>query len=283
MSRVRIVTDSTADLFPQQLEEYKIGMVPLKVRFGEEVFRDGVDMTPEAFFEKLAVSTHHPSTSQPSPGEYAETYRRLLEEGAESIISIHLSSRLSGSFESARIARSMLEEADIEVVDSKLASMGYGLIVLEAARAAAQGAGKEEVLRLVTETLQRARIYFAVDTLEYLEKNGRIGRAQALLGSLLNIKPILTLDNDGYVAAREKVRGAKKVIPRLLEIIREHVPPGSRIRCAVVHGDAEDRALQVQAELEKTYQVDEVPLHWIGPVIGTHTGPGTLGIVYYPE
>jgi DegV family protein with EDD domain len=273
-----VVTDSTADLPVPLVEELGIGFVPLQVHFGEEHYRDIVELTPALFYEKLVNSHVHPRTSQPSPGDYAKEFQRMAAQGAKSIICLCLSSNLSGSFESAQIARDMLAELDIEVLDTRKASLGYGYAALLGARRAAAGGDKEQVLRQIWSVLERMHVYFAVDTLEYLQRNGRIGRAKALLGTLLEIKPVLTLDADGYVAEYEKVRGAKRVLPRLVDIVCEKISPGSRVRGGIAHCAALDKAERIHELLQERYQIEELIIHDLGAVISTHVGPGTTGI-----
>ncbi|UQZ87261.1 DegV domain-containing protein [Paenibacillus konkukensis] len=190
-----------------------IELIPLKVHFGVETYKDSVDMGPEAFFEKLAASASLPTTSQPSPVEFVEAYKRAGASGA-SVISIHLSSRMSGTYQSALLAKSMLEEdgCDLSVVDSRTASYGIGMLVVCAAEAAREGRSKEEILEMIDTIRRQTKIYFLVDTLEYLQKGGRIGKAAALLGSLLNIKPILSISEEGEVFPVDKVRGQKKAM-----------------------------------------------------------------------
>ncbi len=191
-------------------EAYGIEVVPLTLMFGEEAFRDNLDMTPEQFYERLPRSQQLPTTSQPSPVEYMNVYRRILERHPGSpIISYHISSGLSGTYQSAVLAKSMLEEEGegITVVDSLSASYGFGFMVVHAARLSAEGKGPEEILEAVEHMRQSRKLYFLVDTLEYLQKGGRIGKASAILGTLLNIKPILSIDAEGIIYAVEKVRG----------------------------------------------------------------------------
>lgn len=211
MSKVKIVTDSTADLPKELASKHEIAVVPLKVIFNdEEPLRDGVDIETEQFYRRQVEKKEYSRTSQPAPAEFYKVYSEL-SAGGGSIISIHLSSTLSGTCQSARTAREMLPEADIDVIDSKSASMGLGLIVLEAARAAGDGKTKKEILGLVNKMISSAQVYFVVDTLEYLARGGRIGKAQALLGTILSIKPLLCL-KEGLVEPLEKIRGKSRAI-----------------------------------------------------------------------
>jgi len=279
MARVKIVTDSTADIPPEIARDLDIEVVPLYVHFGDDVYRDGVDLTPQEFFEMLAKSPHHPRTSQPSPGEFLEVYKAAKDY--DGVLSIHLSSKLSGTYSSAVSARDMIPELDIRVVDSKGASMVFGLVVIEAAKAAKRGEPLDEILALVEKTIAKGEIFFAVDTLDYLHRNGRIGKAQHLLGSLLNFKPILTLEG-GYVTSFDKVRGKNKVIPRLIELLIERIGAGRQIKTAVVHSVAAESAAHLADEVRKNFQVKEMYITSLGAVIGTHVGPGTLAVTAYP-
>ncbi len=275
---MKIVSDSTADLPESLIKEYEIEIVPLKVHFVEEVFLDWVELKPEEFYYKLEKADMLPKTSQPSPADFAEKYKELGED--ETIISIHISSELSGTYQSAIMAKEMLPYMDIHVFDSKLASMAHGMIVIEAAKAVKAGKTKKEVLQLIDNLINRIKIYFIVDTLEYLQKNGRIGRAQAMLGSLLNIKPILTLE-DGIVTPKEKARGRTKALDRLIKICKEEYGTEQQVKVALVHGNVLDEALKLKERAEEVFQFDEAIISELGAVIGSHTGPGTVGIVIY--
>jgi len=279
VARIKIVTDSTADIPQAMARDLGLTVVPLTVFFGPESFLDGVELKPSEFYAKLVSSPHHPKTSQPSPADFAAVYNGLKSE-TDTIISIHLSSHLSGTYQSAVLAKGMVDGVDVEVVDSKGASMSFGVTVIEAARAVRAGWSKDQVLTLVDRMVRNVGVYFCVDTLEYLRRNGRIGKASALLGSLLNIKPVLTLE-DGIVAPFEKLRGQNRVIPRLVELMQQKMGPEKRIRVAVVHADARDQAEKLLEAVRGGFEVDEATISDIGPVIGTHTGPGTLAVIFY--
>ncbi|MDX9872280.1 MAG: DegV family protein, partial [Clostridia bacterium] len=215
MATVKIVTDSTADLPAALRSAYDITVMPLKVIFKDEIYREGVDITIPAFFEKLAGTEQLPTTSQPSPAEFQEVYEELTADGS-TVISMHISSKMSGTIQSAMLAKKNLPDRDIRVIDSGKVTMALGLGVLVGARAAQAGRSADEVEALVQEMFNhKIKIYFMVDTFENLQKGGRIGKAAALLGTLLNIKPILTVE-DGLVAPFEKVRGKTKAVERLV-------------------------------------------------------------------
>ncbi|MBE3518993.1 MAG: DegV family protein [Firmicutes bacterium] len=281
MPRVKIVTDSACDIDPKILEEKGIGVVPLTVHFGPESYKDGYEMRGRAFYDKLRTSEYHPRTSQPSPGDFQKVFEELTADGSP-VVAILLSSALSGTYQAATIAAQALEGRQIAVVDSKAASIGYGLIALEAQAMAEKGASFEEVRDAALKMASTHATIFSVDTLDYLLKNGRIGRAQHFVGSLLNMKPILTLDRDGYVAAVERVRGSSKVIPRMVELVGERVPFGSRVLVGICHADALDRAQALKEMVVPKYDVARYEETEIGSIIGTHTGPGTLAVIVIP-
>ena len=278
---VKIVTDSTADL-PQGLaDELEIAVVPLNVHFGEEEYLDWIDLDSDSFFEKLRNSERIPRTSQPSPADFEAVYKRVGEDG-DTIISLHISAQLSGTYQSASIAQSMLENMDLEVIDSKVTSMALGIVVVEAARAAKEGKSKEEILSMVYEHLSTVKVYFGVDTLEYLQKNGRIGKAAALVGGMLSLKPVLTLV-DGGIIPKDKVRGRAKLQARIVEIVGQELGDDVTGKAVILHGNVLDEALKLKDKIEAKYNFSEIIISSIGAVIGTHTGPGVLGVVVLPD
>ena len=189
---------------------------------------------------------------------------------------------LSGTYQSATIAKSMLENMEIEVVDSKVTSMALGIVVVEAARAAKDGKTKEEILAQVYDQLNRVKVFFGVDTLEYLQKNGRIGKASAMLGGLLSVKPLLTL-KEGAIVPKEKVRGKAKVIERIVNIVGEEFGEDVKGKAVILHGNVLDEALKLKEKIEEKYNFSELIISSIGAVIGTHTGPGVLGVAVLPD
>lgn len=281
MTKIRIVTDSTADIPSNLVDLLQIKVVPLQVIFGQAVYQDGIDISPKEFYNRLREEKTLATTSQPSPGQFASVYQELVENGCQ-VISIHISQGLSGTFQSASLARDMLSEGDVEVIDSKSASMGLGLIVLAAAKAAEEGRTKNEILSLVNDLVKRVKLYFAVDTLKYLEQGGRIGKAQALLGSLLNIKPVCTLE-DGIVVPVGKARGMGKALDSIVDIVRGIVPEGEQIKCCLIHGDDLTNVMKLHEKLINLYSSTELLINQAGPVIGAHTGPGVIGIAFYGE
>lgn len=273
---VRVVTDSTCDLPPETVQALGITVVPLWVRFGQEAFRDRVDIDPIAFFERLVAGPDLPKTSQPSVEEFREVYEALGQSGDE-IVSIHVSSRLSGTLNSASIAREdVTRGVRIELIDSYTVSLGLGAIVVEAAERAMAGGTLKEVEQTARHAMDRNGLAAAFASLEYLQKGGRVGRARALAGSLLNIKPILALE-DGEVAARDRVRTWRKAIDRLADIAMEHRNARRLyVACATNVGEAETLVERLRPAMPHT----EFQICRFGPVLGVYSGPVALGITW---
>jgi DegV family protein with EDD domain len=282
MNSIAIVTDSTADIPAEVRERLGIEMVPLRVHFGEDTYLDNVTLQPADFYTKLQASQALPKTSQPSPADFYEVFKRHADEGRQ-VLSFHLSSALSGTYQSAVLAQSMLEgEGDVTVVDSKSASYGYGMLAVEAAELARQGASKEEILERVARLKRETKLYFLVDTLEYLHKGGRIGRASAMFGSLLNIKPILTIDDEGYVTALDKARGQKRAFARIVEMLDADFADVPADMSVVVTPGRTEMAEELIGILKERFRIRRFNRSEIGPVIGTHAGPGTVGVFFTP-
>lgn len=279
MQEVAIVTDSTADLPPALAQEMGITIVPLKVIFGREVYRDGVDLDCTTFYQRLRAG-EVTTTSQPSPGEFEAAYRHLLTR-AKSIVSIHISRRLSGTVNAAETARSLLPEADITVVDSRLVAGALGLVVRAAARVAQEGKPLAEVLSLIDQLITAIKVYFSIESLEYLRRGGRIGGAQALLGTILKINPILTLA-DGVIQPFEKIRGQKAALRRLAEIATA-AAKDQPLFCQVLTGDNQETAAALASLLSGLPPGSTVETAAIGTVVAAHTGPGVYGIVFCPR
>lgn len=265
-----IVTDSTTTLLPEVAGRPDVRVVPLTFRFGEEVFTDKVDMTNEEFFARLASSKDFPTTSQPSAGAFVEAYEEL--SAYDDLLVLTISSELSGTYESARAASEMVDRK-IEVVDSRSAEVGSGLILMEALRVIDSGGDFGEVLRAVRQAIRRCRALFAVGTLEYLERSGRIGRAQRLLGSTLDIRPVLVLE-DGVISPYKRTRGRKRQLAAIAERMRPVVEEGRPIFFG--HVDAAEPLRRLMEELG----VPDAPVAEIGGVVGCHVGPGTYGVAH---
>ncbi len=278
---VTIVTDSTCDLSPQMLNEFGIKMVPLKVYFGEDVYKDWVELDPVSFYQKLTQATELPRTSQPSPEEFANVFKQELENGNE-IVSIHLSSKLSGTFNSACLARDMLDSSKIFVVDGKTASIGTGILAILAKRLADEGKSAKEIAEKITKKTDTIRHLFAVETLEYLKKGGRISPAKATIGNILNIKPILHLV-DGVVEPFDKVRGMKRALPRIIEEVKKKGLDLKNQLCGLSYAGPLDEASEYANMLKQELSPGELIVTQIGSVIGTYVGPGTVAFIFFEE
>jgi DegV family protein with EDD domain len=278
MSAVRVVTDSACDLPDDLLAELKIGLVPLRIRFGEDELVDRVELSTKEFWRRSASSPTLPETSAPSPGAFEQEFRRLAAEGADGVVCVNLSSKLSATIEAARQAARATEGViPVRVVDSLSVTMGEGLVVIEAARAASAGGSLDEVVAAAEHAAAGMKVYGAIDTLENLKKGGRIGGAAALVGSLLSIKPVIEV-RGGVVEqeSKQRTRG------RSLEYLASKVTgAGPLSRLAVFAGDAPDldRFLQL---LSGVTPAQALLVGDVGPVIGTHAGPGALGVAWLP-
>ncbi|MDP6402396.1 MAG: DegV family protein [SAR202 cluster bacterium] len=273
---VKVVTDSTSDLHPELAESLGLTVVPLNVHFGtEEYYKDGIDLSADEFYERLVGGTELPKTSQPSVGDFIEVYERLGRD-ADGILSVHISSKLSGTFNSAVQARAQVDVGcPIEVIDTLQVSMGLGMTAQEAARAAQGGAGLEDVAEAARNAAERCQCIVLFETLEYLEKGGRIGKARALLGTLLRIRPLIIIQ-EGEVHELGKERTRTRGIARLKDIARGYAPLDE---VCVLYSTTLDEAESIAEDLSDLLPDDRKPsIGRFGPVIGTYTGPGVLGI-----
>jgi DegV family protein with EDD domain len=276
-SRVAVVTDSTSDLPAALTTARSVTVVPLSLNFEGRSLLDGVDITPADFYRRLPGAAAHPTTSQPSPGRFVDVYSALLNDH-DSIVSIHISEKLSGTYASARQAADMVDPARIRVVDSELVSMSLGLVTLVAATLAARGADFETIEAKVLDMRSQIQTYFSVATLEFLRRGGRIGRASALLGSVLQVKPVLCI-RDGLVTPLERVRTFERALNRVVELTRE-VDRGHGVCVIVGHADSEADAERIGRELEPI--AETLMIQPLGPVVGAHAGPGVVGVGCYP-
>jgi DegV family protein with EDD domain len=281
MSKVAIVTDSTSTIPVELLKNYPVFIAPLQVLWDEKCFLDGIDIHPGEFYEKLSKSTSMPSTSQVTPGSFLTLYEELLRKDYD-IISIHISNRLSGTMDSAIQAKSQLPGARIELFDSMTTAMAMGFQVLSVARAAAQGASLDECVALAKNARSSTGVLFTAATLEFLHRGGRIGGGAKFLGTALNLKPILEV-RDGRVEAVERVRNINKALDRMLELFERRVNNRIPLRIATIHAnDLENATLLLEKARARfgVTDVSETIISEVSPVIGTHTGPGTVGIAY---
>ncbi|HZK72725.1 MAG TPA: DegV family protein [Clostridia bacterium] len=274
---VAVVTDSTADLPPALAAARAVTVVPLTLNLDGQSYLDGVDITPAEFYRRLPGLTTHPTTSQPSPGRFAKTYAALLENH-DSVVSIHISEKLSGTVASARQAAEMTDPKRIRIIDSEVVSMSLGLVTLIASTLASQGADPEAIETKVIAMRPHLQTYFSVATLEFLRRGGRIGRANALLGSVLQVKPVLCI-RDGLVTPLERVRTFERALNRITELTRG-LDKGNGVCIIVGHADAEADAERVARELEPI--ADTLMIQPLGPVVGAHAGPGVVGVGCYP-
>jgi DegV family protein with EDD domain len=281
MHKVGIVTDSTCDLPPSEFEALGVKMVPLTVHFGEEHFRDWIDMEPAEFYRRLTTFAGLPTTSQPSPAEFSAAYKELAEEGAEEIVVITLSAALSGTHESAILAA---KDASIpvRVVDGKLASQATALIVKATAAARDAGMNASELETFAIEMAASTYLFFLLDTLDYLVKGGRAGKATGLAASLLNIKPVLEVNKDGIIEPFKKVRGRQQAIHALAQHVADESRRLGKLRVALLHAAIDGEAEEFEAALAAAGADIEIESHGvIGAVIGTYTGPGAVGVAYH--
>lgn len=275
---VKIVTDSTSDLPVELAKELDISVVPLMVRFGSETYKDGVDLSADQFYQKLVHSSVLPTTAAPAPGLFSELYENLVNEGHD-VLSIHISSKLSGTYDSAILGKEQVKEGKVEVIDSFSVSMGLGLLATTAARAARDGAELKDVVALVRDKMSVLHLYGALDTLEYLHKGGRIGGAQAFLGSMLNFKPMISV-RDGEVHPLERVRTRGKAINRLCEIVQGY----SNIEeMSAIHSTTPEDMEDLAVRLAPLVQGKEIVRARFGPVLGTYVGPGILAVTFFAD
>lgn len=274
MKKIALVTDGTADLTDEIQKDCDIHVVPLKVRFGVQEYT-GKELTSEEFYRRLAEEEELPKTSQPTPEEFGCLYAKLLEEYQE-VISVHVSSALSGTFNAAHIARQKFKDK-IHLVDSKTLSLGMGLMLMEAARNIKEGQDVAWILDNLAKARKNIETLFTLNTMEYLQKGGRIGRVQGFMGSLLNIKPIIRVGDDGVYQTYGKAHSQKKALDSVAQAFQDLAKGRKAIRLVIVHGAALQAGIYLRDTLEKALHLPTTAFTQVGPVIGVHTGPGTVG------
>lgn len=278
MRKVAFITDSTAFLPKEILEEYPVSQAPQVLIWGEETFRDGVDIQPDEFYMRLRNAEVMPTSSQVPVKEFQERFRKLLDEGYD-ILALVLSEKLSGTLASAIQAKEDLPEDRIVLIDSKTTSMAMGFLLLEAMRAAQEGASLQECKDLILEKMDHVGVVFVVETLEFLHRGGRIGGASRWFGTALNIKPILEVTG-GQVEAIERVRTFSKAIDRAIEIVEERMDGRTPVRLATIHVNSRPEAENLMEKAKAKFNPVETFITEVSPVVGTHAGPGTVGLAY---
>ncbi len=274
MKKIALVTDSTADLTPDLIEKFNINVIPLNIIFGEESLKDD-QITPAEFYARLEKEEQLPRTSQPSPEEFMNLYQELLEEYQE-IISIHISSALSGTVNSARLAREKLD-GSIHIVDTRNISLGASFMILEAAEYIQEDFKTTEILQHLQKTRQKIETVFTLNTMEYLYKGGRIGKVSSLLGAALNIKPVIRVNEEGIYVPCGKARNQKKALEKIVSFFQENAGNQPIKRLAVAQGQAREAGDFLAQTLSETLKKPVDILTSVGPIIGVHTGPGTVG------
>ncbi len=273
---VRVVTDSAADM-PSDLARQKgITVVPLSVRFGSQDFKSGVELGPEEFWEKLKTSSEPPATAAPSAGDFQEAYEGLVREGASGIVSIHISSKLSATYQSADLAAKEIRSIPIRVIDTLGVSGGQALLALHAAERAAAGADVDTIAAEIDGLRDRVRLVGTIDTLEYLRRGGRIGGAQALLGTMLKVKPVIGLE-DGVVEPVGRVRTRAKALEHIVEMVAEYKDRIDRLVVLTAQAPDTDRFVEL---LRPVISVEPSDVWTFGPIVGTHAGPGVIGVAF---
>ena len=281
MSKIAILTDSTAYLPKDFVESHNIRVIPLKIHWDRADFEDGVDIFPSEFYERLAKSSTLPTTSQPPAEEFLQIYEELAPD-YDGIVVPLISSGISGTVSSAKTAASMFSKIPVEVIDTHSTGSGLALVDIAIAQAVAEGKELAEIKTLAEAIVQRLDLFFAVDTLKYLHKGGRIGGASRYFGTALRIKPILYLDNDGKIDALERVRTKSKAMAKLIQLTTDKAA-GKPVHVGIIHADAFDDAKKLQGQLQSQLDCKQAEIYEISPVIGTHVGPGTVGVAVYPE
>ncbi|AOT72408.1 DegV family protein [Geosporobacter ferrireducens] len=278
---IRIITDSVSDIPVELCEELNIKVMPLVVHIGEQYYKDGIDLTPEDFFQLMAENENLPTTSQVSPGEFLKAFDELTSSG-DTVIAILMSSALSGTYNSALTAKEMLKNRDIEVIDSKGVTLGYGLLVIEAARMAKEGHPKEDIVKRIQYMIGKMEYKFIVDTLDNLYKGGRLSAVGAIVGKILNIKPILKME-EGKLILEDKVRGRRRAIKWVIDWIQNNDIDIRNQTIGINHSNDEEYALELIGEIEEHFAPKEIILSQTGCVVGTHAGPGAVAIYFLDE
>lgn len=273
--KTAVVTDSTAYIPKELRDKLNIHMIPLSVNFGNETYKEEIEIQADEFYEEVKTKDL-PTTSQPAIGEFVTLFEKLAKD-YDSVISIHLSSGISGTFQGSVSAGAMVEGINVYAFDSEISCMVQGFYAIEAAEMANAGKGHEEILARLTEMKESVRAYFMVDDLSHLQRGGRLSSAQAIIGSLLQVKPLLHFENK-LIVPFEKIRTRKKAMKRIVDLLEEDVKSGDAYKAVIIHAKREDEANEWKAELEAKFPNVEFMLSYFGPVIGTHLGEGSMGL-----
>ena len=280
---MQIVTDYAADISPEQLDGLEVHYLPLMITIDGKTYRSGVDITHEEFYELQAKAKQIPTTSQPSPGDFAELYRSLAKKDPD-ILSIHISSGLSGTVNAARIGANAVSEANVEIYDTKTLSGALGWHVEVAAKAVRAGLDKSRILSLLRQVTEATETFFTLSTLKYLIHGGRISHLKGLLASVLNIKPIIHVEKvNGTYATRGQARTINRAIDEMADILESAHSPGTAMRLQIYHSQFPEGAARLKEKLDKVFQCNWLPEGQIAPVLGAHTGRGLVGIISAPE
>jgi len=280
--KTAILTDSSANIPLEWITQYNIRVIPLKIHWGSETFLDGIDITPAEFYARLSHSKFPPSTSQPSIQDFLQAFESLADQ-ADGIVVPLISSGISGTVASAQAAARQFSRVPVEIVDTRITSIGQALVVRVAARMAAQGRSLQEVRQAADEVVQRLHSFFVVDTLKYLHRGGRINGASRYLGTVLSIKPILFFNSEGKIDAIELVRTKRKASQRLITLAEEQANGHYPLHVGIVHANAFQAAQELRGEVEKRLNCVEIFTAEFSPLIGVHLGPGAIGIVFYAD
>ncbi|MEI4801214.1 DegV family protein [Bacillus sp. FJAT-51639] len=279
--KIAIVTDSTAYIPKHVREELNIYMIPLNVILGNESYQEEVEITAEDFYEKVRGQEELPKTSQPAIGKFVELFEEL-GKGYDAVICIHLSSGISGTYQTATTAGQMVEGIDVYTYDSEISCEVQGFYAREGAKMASEGKSPEEIIARFNEMKKTIEAYFVVDDLHHLQRGGRLNGAQAFLGSLLQVKPVLYF-RDKVIIPFEKIRTRKKALKRIVEIFDEQASKGVPVEAVIIHANREEEAKEWERELKEIYPHVEFRIGYFGPVIGTHLGEGSLGLGWYTK
>jgi DegV family protein with EDD domain len=283
MAKIAVVTDSVACIPPDLIEQYGMYVAAVQVIWDKKTYRDGIDMTMKEFYKRLRTSKTLPTTSSAIQGDYIQIYEALSGK-VDGIVVIALSGALGASYTTAISAAEIVTDTPVVVVDSSTAMLAQGFIALEAAKAAVKGGTMQDVAQAARDTIPKAHIFWAMDTLDYMRRGGRVSLPQAVLASWLKVKPIMSIEtDDGKVHPLERARTKPKAVDKLFEIMEQRVKGTGPLHVGVIHGDIPDEAESLKARILELYKPVEVLVNEITPVVGTHLGPGALGMAIYEE